>query len=203
LHTLRQNKDVEIVGIFCTYNEKFNRVAMHGVRIDLVKKQAESLGLPLELIPIPHPCSNEAYEKIMSDFVKRCLEKGIETFAFGDLFLENVREYRLKHLKDTGINALFPLWGKNTKDLSKEMLTAGLRTQITCINPEQIPEKFAGADYNSEFLKEIPGTVDPCGENGEFHSFAFAGPMFRNEIKIKIGKTVNREGFIFTDILPA
>jgi uncharacterized protein (TIGR00290 family) len=202
LHVLRQQPDIEIAGLFTTVNEEFERVAMHAVRIELLKRQAESAGLPIELIPIPYPCTNLQYEKIMSEFIEKVKARGIKSFAFGDLFLESVRKYREDNLAGTGITPLFPIWGLITKSLSEEMVNSGLRARITCIDPKQLSTDFAGKVYDKSFLQQLPESVDPCGENGEFHSFAFAGPMFREEINVKVGETVTRDNFVFTDLLP-
>lgn len=202
LHILRQQSDIEVVGLFCTVNQEFERVAMHAVRIELIQQQAESVGLPIQLIPIPHPCSNSEYETIMNEFIKQVKKQGIECFAFGDLFLEDVRKYREVSLADTGITPIFPIWGKETKTLSKEMVNSGLRAKITCVDPKHLSSDFAGKEYNKSFLEQISASIDPCGENGEFHSFAFDGPMFKKEINICVGETVSRDGFVFTDLLP-
>lgn len=203
LHKLQQDPNVELAGLFCTINKAFDRVAMHGVRVELLQKQAECLGLPLEIIEIPYPCSNAEYEKIMGQYVEKAKSNKIEYFAFGDLFLEDIRNYRVEKLKDSGITAVFPIWGIPTDKLSQEMVNSGLRTVITCINPRQIPQEFVGREYDEDFLNALPESVDPCGENGEFHSFVFDGPMFRNKIDIVIGEVVKRDDFVFADILPS
>lgn len=200
LYQLKKMPDIDLVGLFSTYNQKFERIAMHSTRLDLVKMQASEAGLPIELIPLPFPCSNEDYEKIMGDFIKSVIERGITHIAFGDLFLEDIRQYRIDKLEGTGITPIFPIWGIPTNELSRTMIASGLRSQVTCIDPKQIPEEFAGQEYNSDFIESLPDSVDPCGENGEFHSFAFAGPMFKNHIPITVGETVKRDGFIFTDV---
>jgi len=202
LHLLRQQQDIEVVGLFCTFNKKFERGAMHAVRNELICQQAESIGLPLELIPIPDPCSDSEYKIIMADFIEQVNSLGIDTIAFGDLFLEEIRSYREESLAGTGITALFPLWGIPTDELSKEMVTCGLRAKITCIDPRYLPAEFAGHEYDSTFLEQIPHSVDPCGEKGEFHSFAYDGPMFKNKLNIRVGETVTRGGFVYTDLLP-
>jgi uncharacterized protein (TIGR00290 family) len=202
LHILRQQQEIEVVGLFCTFNKKFERGAMHAVRNELICQQAESIGLPLELIPIPDPCSDSEYKTIMTDFIEQVKSQGIERIAFGDLFLEDIRSYREESLAGTGIKPLFPLWGMPTNELSKEMVNSGLRAKITCIDPKHLPAKFAGHDYDNTFLEQISDSIDPCGENGEFHSFAYDGPMFKRKINICVGETVTREGFVFTDLLP-
>jgi uncharacterized protein (TIGR00290 family) len=202
LHVLRQNQDIEVIGLFCTFNKKFKRGAMHAVRNELISQQAEKVGLPLQLIPIPSQCSDSEYKKIMAGFVKQAKSQEVDSIAFGDLFLEDIRSYRESNLAETGINPLFPLWGMPTNELSKEMVSNGLRAKITCIDPKFLPSEFAGHEYNNIFLKQIPNCVDPCGENGEFHSFAYDGPMFKDKVNICVGETVTRDGFVFTDLLP-
>lgn len=202
LHVLQQTQDVEVVGLFCTVNKEFNRVAMHAVRVELLRQQAKSVGLPLHIIEIPNPCSNGEYDDAMTSFIGDAKTETIECFAFGDLFLEDVRRYREDRLKATGITPIFPIWGIPTKELSKKMVSSGLKALITCVDPKRLTKEFAGREYNESFLNDIPAGVDPCGENGEFHSFAFEGPMFQNPIEIKLGEIVHRDGFVFADILP-
>jgi len=201
LYTLQQMQDIELVGLFSTYNQEFDRIAMHSTKLELVKMQAKNTDLPIDLIPIPFPCSNEEYEKIMGDFIEGVKERGIEQIAFGDLFLEDIRQYRIDKLAGTGIEPIFPVWGIPTDELSRKMVASGLRAQLTCIDPKQIPEEFARCEYNLDFIESLPEGVDPCGENGEFHSFAFAGPMFKEPIAIEVGETITRDGFIFTDVV--
>jgi uncharacterized protein (TIGR00290 family) len=201
LHVLRQHPDMEMAGLLTTVNEQFDRVAMHAVRTDLLRRQAESLGLPLRLISLPFPCSNEVYEERMRAAIGTAQSDGIEGIAFGDLFLADVRQYRERRMEGTGITPLFPLWGRPTAELAQEMTTGGLRAQITCVDPRYLPAEMAGKEYNDDFVKALPNGVDPCGENGEFHSFAFDGPMFNRQVEFAIGETVERDGFIFTDLL--
>ena len=201
LHTLRQNPEIELVGLFCTVNQEFSRVAMHGVRTELLQRQAQAAGLPLHIIYIPYPCSNEQYAQVMSEFVEQAKSDGVTHFAFGDLFLEDVRRYREEHLQGTGITPVFPLWGANTVELSQTMVAVGLKSVLTCVNPKQLPKAFAGRTFDAALLRDLPQDVDPCGENGEFHSFAFAGPMFAQPIPFTIGETVERDGFVFTDLV--
>ena len=201
LHLLRQRFDVEVAGLLTTINEQFDRVAMHAVRTELLRRQAESVGLPLRLICLPFPCSNEVYEERLRAAIGAAQSDGIEGVAFGDLFLADVRQYRERMMEGTGIAPLFPLWGRPTGQLAQEMIDGGLRAQITCIDPRCLPSALAGREYNSCFLKALPAEVDPCGENGEFHSFAFDGPMFNRPVEFEIGETVERDGFIFTDLL--
>jgi len=200
LHVLKQNPEIELVGLFSTVNEAFNRVAMHAVRLELLMKQAQYAGLPMDVINIPFPCSNQEYKYRMGAFIEKAKEKKIECIAFGDLFLEDVRKYREKKLTGTGITPIFPLWKIPTRTLSKEMILGGLKAVITSIDPKLIPPEFIGRQYNQSFLQQIPDTVDPCGENGEFHTFAFAGTMFTETINISVGEIVHRDGFVFADV---
>ena len=202
LHVLQQEPHVDVVGLFCAVNKAFNRVAMHGVRVELLQQQVKSAGLPLHIIQIPYPCSDGEYADAMTSFIDEAKKENIECFAFGDLFLEDVRSYREERLKGTGIAPIFPIWGIPTKKLSREMVASGLKAMITCIDPKRISREFAGREYDESFLDDIPTDVDPCGENGEFHSFAFDGPMFQTPIEISLGETVHRDGFVFTDLLP-
>jgi uncharacterized protein (TIGR00290 family) len=202
LHVLQQRDDIELVGLFCTINSEFERAAMHAVRIELIKRQAASTGLPVQFIELPHQCTDDAYKAIMKEFLGQAREQGIECMAFGDLYLEDIRSYRENNLADTGIKPIFPVWGMETTALSKEMMDSGLRAIITCIDPKQLDPKFVGREYNQAFLEQLPDTADPCGENGEFHSFAFAGPMFKEPIDVRVGETVTRGGFVFADLLP-
>ncbi len=203
LHVMRQDPDIAIDGLFSTINQEFDRVAMHAVRVALLQQQSDSIGLPIQLISIPYPCSDAEYAKIMSGFVEREIERGVECFAFGDLYLEDIREYREKSLSGSGITPIFPIWGSDTRVLSATMLESGLRAQITCVDPSQLAPKFCGREYDASFLADLPPDVDPCGEKGEFHSFAFDGPMFGHKIDIEVGETTTRDKFVFTDLLPA
>ena len=201
LHRLRQDPEIAVVGLFCTVNQKFDRVAMHGVRRELLELQAERVDLPLDIIDIPYPCSNNEYEVRMTKFIEQAKANNIECCAFGDLYLEDVRHYREHNLKGTGITPLFPLWGMPTNELSREMIQAGLRAIVTCIDPKSMPEEFVGREFNASFLEDIPREIDPCGENGEFHSFAFEGPMFKQPIKVSAGEIVHRDGFVFSELV--
>ena len=202
LHALRQRQDLEVVGLLTTFNEAANRVAMHAVRRDLVEVQAEVARLPLWPVPLPFPCSNTEYEERMRIVISRAQEEGITHIAFGDLFLEDVREYRIRMLSGTGIEPMFPLWCSpaDTQALARTMLRHGLRAVLTCIDPEQLPATFVGRVYDEELLSDLPSTVDPCGERGEFHTFCFGGPMFTREITVRVGEAVARDGFCFIDL---
>lgn len=201
LYTL-QHMDVEIVGLLTTFNGEADRVAMHAVRHELVEAQAKAAGLPLWSVPLPFPCSNEQYEKIMAGVIERAKAEGVTHMAFGDLFLEDIRDYRIKQLTDSGIEPLFPIWSSReaTPALAHAMVDSGLKAVITCVDPKQCPSEFAGRIYDASFLEDLPESVDPCGENGEFHSFCFAGPHFQSEIPITVGETIFRDGFVFTDV---
>ncbi len=201
LYRLQQDPGIEVMGLFCTVNQKFNRVAMHGVRRELLELQAERAGLPLNVIDIPYPCSNQEYEARMIAFMEQVKADQVEYCAFGDLYLEDVRRYREDNLTGTGITALFPLWDIPTEELSGEMVKNGLKAIITCIDPNAMPEHFVGKEYNESFLADIPNEVDPCGENGEFHSFTYAGPMFKESIEVSAGEIVHRDGFVFSELL--
>jgi len=200
LYKLQQDPEIDLRGLFCTVNSEFDRVAMHAVRAELLKKQAKSICLPLEIIEIPYPCTDEIYAEKMAQFVEKAKKDNIECFAFGDLYLEDVRKYREDKLKGTGIIPIFPIWGTPTDTLSKEIVSSGLRAVITCVDPKQIPAEFIGRQYNESFLKDLPENVDPCGEKGEFHSFVFDGPMFKEPINISLGDVVDRDNFVFVDV---
>ncbi len=201
LYKLQQDPTINLAGLFCTVNKEFDRVAMHGVRVELLQKQANSIGLPLEIIEIPYPCSNDDYETIMGEFVARVKGDDVECFAFGDLFLEDVRNYRVEKLAGSDIEPIFPIWGAPTEELSREMIDSGLRTVITCVDPRKIPEDFSGKEFTHDFLDSLPEGTDPCGENGEFHSFVFDGPMFKEQIDIVVGEVVTRDNFVFADVM--
>lgn len=195
LQVLRCNPNVDVIGLFCTVNTVFNRVTMHGVRSELLMRQAESIGLLLHVVDIPYPCNHAEYQTALGGFIRRAKGMGVECFAFGDLFLESVRQYRESLLHGTGITPLFPLWGSSTQTLSRQMVAHGLKAVITCSNAE----RFTGREYDASFLADIPEGTDPCGENGEFHTFAWDGPMFQYPIHVQAGETVNRYGVYFTD----
>jgi uncharacterized protein (TIGR00290 family) len=203
LHVLRERGDVQVVGLLTTVNEAFQRAAMHAVRIELLRAQAEAVGLPLWEIEIPYPCSNEQYERGMSQAMAHARREGISSVAFGDLSLEDVRRYREDRMRGTGVEPIFPLWGQPTRDLSRAMLSAGMKAQFTCVDPKQVPATFAGRAYDQGALDELPATADPCGEGGEFHTFVYDGPMFSWPIPVQTGEVVERDGFVFADMIPA
>jgi uncharacterized protein (TIGR00290 family) len=201
LHALRRQGDYEIAGLLTTINEAASRVAMHAVREALLERQAEAAGLPLIKVRIPHPCSNEAYEAAMAEAMARAKREKVSAVAFGDLFLEDVRRYREEKLSTTGITPVFPIWCLETKALAREMVASGLRAHITCVDPKQLDAKFAGRTFDDAFLDDLPDGVDPCGEKGEFHSFAWSGPMFATPIPVTPGEIVERDGFVFADLM--
>lgn len=203
LYRLQREGGYEIAGLVTTVNDAFNRVAMHAVRVELLEAQALAAGLPLWRVPLPHPCPNAEYERAMGALIERARADGVTHMAFGDLFLEDVRRYRENQLADTGITPVFPLWGMNTTDLARDMLRGGLKAVITCIDPRQLSRAFVGRDFDEKFLSALPREADPCGENGEFHTFCRAGPMFRSPIAIRAGEIVERDGFVYADVLPA
>src|SRR5215471_2288765 len=202
VHVLRQHGDVELAGILTTVNEKYRRVAMHAVRVELLQAQADALGLALWQIPIPSPCPNDVYERAMAAAVQRAVADGFTHMAFGDLFLEDIRRYREEKLAGSGLTPIFPLFGLDTAQLAREMIAGGLKARLTCVNPKVLDPKFAGRDFDGALLDELPPSIDPCGERGEFHSFAYAGPMFSKPIAITSGEIVERDGFVFADVLP-
>jgi len=200
LHILRQQGEYEIAGLLTTVNEAFDRVAMHGTRREVLEAQAEAAGLPLRVIPLPWPCSNEQYEARMRAACAEAVADGIEAMAFGDLFLEDVRAYREEKLKGTGLQPVFPLWGLPTDALVREMLAAGLRARIVCVDPQKLSWEFAGRDLDESVLEAMPAECDRCAERGEFHTVAYAGPMFRCAIPLENGEVVERDGFVFADV---
>lgn len=203
LHVLRQRTDLDVVGLFTTINASADRAAMHAVRRRLVERQAEAAGLSVDFIPLPHPCPNDAYEAAMNRYADAARARDVECLAFGDLLLGDVRRYRETQLSGSGPEPLFPLWGSDTAALARTMVDAGLRAHITCLDPRRLPASFAGHLFDRSLLDALPAGVDPCGENGEFHTFACAGPMFSAPVPVIVGETVARDGFVFTDLLEA
>jgi uncharacterized protein (TIGR00290 family) len=200
LHVLRQRGEHEVVGLLTTFNEVADRVAMHAVRRELVEQQASAVGLPLWPVPLPWPCSNDQYEALMAATCAKAVGEGIDGVAFGDLFLEDVRAYREKQLKGTGLAPIFPLWGLPTRALAHEMISSGVRAKLTCIDTEKLDRRFAGCEFDEAFLETLPTEVDPCGERGEFHSFVYAGPMYSRALAVSAGEVVNRDQFVFADL---
>jgi uncharacterized protein (TIGR00290 family) len=203
VHVLRQRREVELGGLLTTVNESAGRVAMHAVRIDVLQAQADAIGLPLWQVPIPSPCSNDAYEAAMGAAVRRAIAEGFTQMAFGDLFLDDIRRYREEKLAGTGLTPIFPLFDAApgaTMALARQMIAAGLRARITCINPKVLDRTFAGREFDAALLEELPPSIDPCGERGEFHTCAYDGPMFQWPVPIEAGITIERDGFVFTDL---
>ncbi len=203
LHALRASDEVDVVGLLTTTNEAFGRVAMHGLREGLLEAQAEAAGLPLWKVPLPWPCSNEAYEARMVEACARAVAQGIGAMAFGDLFLEDVRDYRLQKLAGSGLTPLFPIWNADTASLARDMVAAGLKATLVCVDPRLLEASFAGRDFDAALLAALPPGVDPCGERGEFHTFAWDGPMFRHPVPIRRGEVVERDGFVYADLVSA
>lgn len=199
LHVLRQQSGIEVVGLLTTLNSEFDRVAMHGTRRSVLEAQANAAQLPLWVVPLPWPCSNETYELRMADVCKRAVDEHIEAVAFGDLFLEDVRSYREKQLAPTKLKPLFPLWGIPTATLAREMIAAGLHARLTCVDTRQLPAHFAGREFDATLLREFPPEVDLCGERGEFHTCVYDGPMFTAPIPLTQGETVHHDGFVYAD----
>ena len=202
LDAARRDDPVDVVGLLVTFNGDADRVAMHAVRRVLVEAQADRLGLPLHVVELPSPCPNEVYEQRMAAATASALGQGVGRIVFGDLFLTDVRAYREQMLAPTGIEPLFPLWGRPTDVLAREMVAAGVRAVLTCVDPRQLAADFAGRDFDEQLLADLPDGVDPCGENGEFHTFVHDGPIFRRPVGVRAGETVERGGFVFADLLP-
>lgn len=202
LHLLRRAGEFEVAALLTTVNEKFRRVAIHGFREELLDRQAAMAGLPLWKVDLPFSCSNEAYEERMAAVCERAVLEGFTGIAFGDLFLEDIRAYRVAKLAGTGLEPLFPVWGIPTNRLAEEMMAGGLRARLTCCDPRKVPAEFAGREWDASLLAELPAGVDPCGENGEFHTFCYAGPMFAGEIPVTTGERVMRDGFSYSDLIP-
>ncbi|HMG88309.1 MAG TPA: hypothetical protein VK574_21445 [Terracidiphilus sp.] len=203
LHLLRQQSGIEIAGLLTTINSEFDRVAMHGTRSAILEAQASAADLPLWKVPLPWPCSNEEYERRMAEVCLRATSENIDAIAFGDLFLRDVRDYREKQLQNTGIEPMFPLWDIPTAELASSMISGGLCAKLVCVDSRQLDPSFAGRDFDSALLRDLPATIDPCGERGEFHSCVYDGPMFSRPIALSPGEIVNRDGFIYADFMLA
>jgi uncharacterized protein (TIGR00290 family) len=201
LHVLRQ-RGVGVAALLTTINESAGRVAMHGVRRALLEAQAEAAGVPLFAVPLPWPCTNQDYEERMAEACRSAVAEGFDTIAFGDLFLRDVRDYRERQLAGSGLTPLFPLWDSPTAALAREMIDGGLRARLSCIDSKALHSGFAGREFDRTLLNDLPPSADPCGENGEFHTFAYDGPMFRAPIAIARGETRDIGGFIYADLLP-
>jgi uncharacterized protein (TIGR00290 family) len=199
LHLLRQQPGIELAGLLTTLNSEFQRVAMHGTRRSVLEAQAEAAQLPLWIVPLPWPCSNEIYEQRMTDVCKHAVDERIDAVAFGDLFLPDVRAYRETQLKPTGLEPLFPLWEIPTAALAREMIAGGLRAKLSCVDTKQLPGSFAGREFDAALLQDFPPEIDPCGERGEFHTCVYDGPMFTAPLRLQAGEVVDRDGFVFAD----
>jgi uncharacterized protein (TIGR00290 family) len=199
LHLLRQQADIQVVGLVTTLNTEFQRVAMHGTRRAVLEAQAAAAQLPLWIVPLPWPCSNEIYELRMAEVCDRAIQEKIDAFAFGDLFLREIRAYRETQLKPTGLELLFPLWDIPTGQLARDMIAGGLRAKLVCVDSRQLAASFAGRDFDASLQCDLPAGVDPCGENGEFHSCVYDGPMFTAPVQLEAGEIVNRDGFVYAD----
>jgi uncharacterized protein (TIGR00290 family) len=202
LHLLRQQPDIHVAALVTTFNSEANRVAMHAVRRALVEMQAERTGIPLWAVELPWPCSNQQYEDRMRAVCQRASAESITAVAFGDLFLQDIRDYRVRQLRDTGLEPLFPVWQLPTDQLGREMIAAGVKAKLTCVDPAKLGKSFAGRDYDQHLLQELPAGIDPCGENGEFHTFVHDAPVFSGPIHVRAGEGVERDGFVFADVLP-
>lgn len=202
LHLLRQRPDIEVVALLTTFNSVADRVAMHAVRRALVVAQAERTGIPLWAAELPYPCSNLEYEERMRVVCQRATTEGIAAVAFGDLFLREIRDYRVRQLQGSGLEPLFPVWQIPTGQLGRDMIAAGVKAKITCVDPSKLAKSFAGHEYDLRLLRALPPGIDPCGENGEFHTFVYESPVFSRPIRVRTGEVVEREGFVFADLLP-
>jgi uncharacterized protein (TIGR00290 family) len=201
LHLLRGD-GVTVSGLLTTVNDAVERVSMHAVRLSLLRLQAEAVGLPLVEVRLPSPCSNRDYEAAMGSALARARDEGVRAVAFGDIFLEDVRRYREAKMEGTGLRPLFPLWGRDTRELAHAMIGAGLRAVLTCVDPCFLPADYAGRSFDAALVGGLPPTVDPCGERGEFHTFAWDGPGFQRPVAWRAGEIVKHEGFVFADVLP-
>jgi uncharacterized protein (TIGR00290 family) len=202
LHLLRQQPEIQVAALLTTFNSAADRVAMHAVRRVLVEAQAERTGLPLWAVDLPWPCSNLEYEERMRAVCQRATTEGITAIAFGDLFLQDIRDYRVRQLQGSGLEPLFPVWQIPTQQLGRDMIAAGVKAKITCVDPSKLAKSFAGLDYDLPLLQALPPEIDPCGENGEFHTFVSDAPVFSRPIAVRAGEVVERDGFVFADVLP-
>jgi uncharacterized protein (TIGR00290 family) len=203
LHALLQQSDVRVTALLTTVTEAYDRISMHGVRRELLAQQAASIGVPLHEVLIPPQCVNPIYEARMEQALRQHYDVGVRKVAFGDIFLEDLRAYREKNLARIGMTALFPIWKRDTRELIRHFHAHRFRAIAVCIDPQVLDPSFVGREFDASFFRDLPPTVDACGENGEFHTFVFDGPIFRRPIPVRTGEIVHRDGFVFCDLLPA
>ena len=201
LQLLRQDPDVSVERLITTVTPTFGRVAIHGTRISVLEAQASAVGVPLQLIELPYPCSNAEYESALEPVLEEAAATDLDSMAFGDLFLEDVREHRERLLSRSGVDSLFPLWGLDTTKLSRQVIESGVEAYVVCLDPKHVDPENAGARFDPSFLGKLPESVDPCGERGEFHTCATSGPMFQRGLDVSVGEVVEREGFVYADLL--
>lgn len=201
LYRVLQRREFEISCLITTITDQFHRISMHGVREELLDLQVKMLGYPIEKIMIPYPCPNQVYEEEMAEALRKWKARGVTHVIFGDLFLEDIRKYREEKLAQIGLTPIFPLWREDTAALAREMLKVGFRAVLTCVDLKKLDPTFAGKEFDETFLESLPAGVDPCGENGEFHTFVYDGPIFKNTVPVKPGEVVLRDGFQFADLL--
>lgn len=202
LQVLREDPSVEVVGLLTTVNTTHDRVAMHATRLAILDAQARAAGLPVHVIPLPWPCANDVYDRAMREAIASALDRGVTHVAFGDLFLEDIRAYRVRQLHGSGLEPLFPIWHEPTAALARRIIDTGVEAFLTCVDPKKLPRAFAGRRFDHALLDDLPADVDPCGENGEFHTCVLAGPMFRERVAAAVGEIVERDGFCFADLIP-
>ena len=203
LQRAARSEEFEIACLLTTISDSFHRVSMHGVREELLEMQAESVGFQLQKVRIPYPCPNALYEEKMRETLLFWKGNGVTHVIFGDLFLEDIRKYREEKLALAGLTPVFPVWGRDTKNLANEIIDSGFRAILTCVDPRKLDPSFAGREFDSTLLRDLPESVDPCGENGEFHTFVYDGPIFRKSIRVAVGERVLRDGFQFADVMPS
>ncbi len=203
LEELRRDGRYRVEALLTTTSSAFGRVSMHGVREELLDAQARALGLPLVKVPLPYPCPNEVYEEAMARALDRARSEGVRGVAFGDLFLEDIRRYREDRLASVGLAAVFPLWGRPTRELAERMVADGLRARLCCVDPKALSRSFAGRAFDASLLADLPSAVDPCGERGEFHTFVTHAPSFRAPVEVRVGEVVERDGFVYADLARA
>jgi len=203
LHEARRAGSCDIVGALTTVTDTFARVSMHGVREELLRAQLDAAGLPAMVVRIPYPCPNDVYERAMAAAIAEAKARGVTQIIFGDLYLQDVRAYRERQLAGTGITPVFPLWQRPTDRLARDMIAGGLETYLSTVDLKKLPASFAGRKFDASLLADFPPGIDPCGENGEFHSCVVAGPMLTRKIPISVGETVERDGFAYADLVPA